>query len=350
MTASKRRGEHTVAFEKQPRLLSTANIVGDVEGKGPLGPAFDMVLTDDTWGESSWEKAECKMFEQAVRLALTKVNWDTKKLNCLLGGDLLNQIITANYAARQLGIPFLGLYGACSTMAESMLVGSMLIDGGFADHVACAASSHFSTAERQYRYPLEMGTTSPPTAQRTVTGAGAVILSAEAILEAQKGPAVFRNIHIESGTIGTVIDMGITDAANMGAAMAPAACSTILTHLADMGRTATYYDAIVTGDLGSFGSEMLHELCMDEGVDIADRHLDCGNLVFDAQQQNVNCGGSGCGCSAVVLSAHLLHLLEKGTWKRMLFLATGALMSPDATMQGESIPGIAHAVVLERDD
>lgn len=289
------------------------------------------------------------MFEQAVRLALTKVNWDTKRLNCLLGGDLLNQIITANYAARQLGIPFLGLYGACSTMAESMLVGSMLIDGGFADHVACAASSHFSTAERQYRYPLEMGTTSPPTAQRTVTGAGAVILSAEAILEAQKGPAVFRNIHIESGTIGTVIDMGITDAANMGAAMAPAACSTILTHLADMGRTATYYDAIVTGDLGSFGSEMLHELCMDEGVDIADRHLDCGNLVFDAQQQNVNCGGSGCGCSAVVLSAHLLHLLEKGTWKRMLFLATGALMSPDATLQGESIPGIAHAVVLERD-
>ncbi len=349
MTASKRRGEHTVVFEKQPRVLSTANIVGDVEGKGPLGSAFDMVLTDDTWGESSWEKAECKMFEQAVRLALTKVNWDTKKLNCLLGGDLLNQIITANYAARQLGIPFLGLYGACSTMAESMLVGSMLIDGGFADHVACAASSHFSTAERQYRYPLEMGTTSPPTAQRTVTGAGSVILSAEAILEAQKGPAVFRNIHVESGTIGMVIDMGITDAANMGAAMAPAACSTILTHLADMGRPATYYDAIVTGDLGSFGLEMLHELCMDEGVDIAGRHLDCGNLVFDAQQQNVNCGGSGCGCSAVVLSAHLLHLLEKGTWKRMLFLATGALMSPDASMQGESIPGIAHAVVLERD-
>lgn len=350
MTASKRRGEHTVVFEKQPRVLSTANIVGDVEGKGPLGSAFDMVLTDDTWGEPSWEKAECKMFEQVVRLALTKVNWDTKKINCLLGGDLLNQIITANYAARQLGIPFLGLYGACSTMTESLLLGSMLIDGGFADHVACAASSHFSTAERQYRYPLEMGTTSPPTAQRTVTGAGAVILSSAPITEAQKGPAVFRNIHIESGTIGTVIDMGITDAANMGAAMAPAACSTILKHLADMGRPASYYDAIVTGDLGSFGSEMLHELCMDEGVDIAGKHLDCGNLVFDAQQQNVNCGGSGCGCSAVVLSAHLLHLLEKGTWKRMLFLATGALMSPDASMQGESIPGIAHAVVLERDD
>ncbi len=350
MTTSKRRGEHTVVFEKQPRLLSTASIVGDVEGKGPLGRAFDMVLTDDTWGEESWEKAECKMFEQAVRLALTKVNWDTKKINCLLGGDLLNQIITANYAARQLGVPFLGLYGACSTMTESLLLGSMLVDGGFADNVACAASSHFSTAERQFRYPLEMGTTSPPTAQRTVTGSGAVILSAEPITEAQKGPAVFRNIHVESGTIGKVIDMGITDAANMGAAMAPAACSTILGHLADLGRPATYYDAIVTGDLGSFGSEMLHELCMDEGVDIASLHLDCGNLVYDAQQQNVNCGGSGCGCSAVVLSAHLLNLLEKGTWKRMLFMATGALMSPDATLQGESIPGIAHAVVLERDN
>ena len=349
MTASKRRGEHTVVFEHQPRILSTASIVGDVEGKGPLGSAFDMVLTDDTWGEESWEKAECKMFEQSVRLALTKVNWDTKKLNCLLGGDLLNQIITANYAARQLGIPFLGLYGACSTMAESLLVGSMLIDGGFADYIACTASSHFSTAERQYRYPLEMGTTSPPTAQRTVTGAGTMIVSAEAVTEGQKGPAVFRNIHIESGTIGTVIDMGITDASNMGAAMAPAACNTLVAHLTDTGRPVSYYDAIITGDLGSFGSEMFRELCMDEGLDVEAQHLDCGNLVFDAQQQNVNCGGSGCGCSAVVMSAHLLHLIEKGTWKRMLFMATGALMSPASSMQGESIPGIAHAVVLERD-
>ena len=346
----KRYGEHTVVFENPPRILSTANIVGDMEGEGPLGSAFDMVLTDDTWGEDSFEKAECKMFEQAVRLALTKVNWDTKMLNCLLGGDLLNQIITANYAARQLGVPFLGLYGACSTMAESLLVGSMLVDGGFAQRLACAASSHFSTAERQYRYPLEMGTTTPPTAQRTVTGVGAMILADEPLAEQQRGPAVFRNIHIESGTIGKVVDMGISDAANMGAAMAPAACSTIVTHLADLGRQPSYYDAIITGDLGSFGSEMLHELCMDEGIDIASRHRDCGTLIFDPARQNVNCGGSGCGCSAVVLSAHLLHFIEKGTWKRILFMATGALMSPNATMQGETIPGIAHAVVIERDD
>lgn len=348
MTVSKRRGEHTVLFETPPRVLSTASIVGDMEGAGPLGHAFDMVLTDDTWGESSWEKAECKMFEQVVRLALTKVNWDTKMLHCLLGGDLLNQIITANYAARQLGVPFLGLYGACSTMAESLLLGSMLVDGGFAHNVACVASSHFSTAERQYRYPLEMGTTSPPTAQRTVTGSGAVLLSAEPAPAQQQGPAVFRNIHIESGTIGKVVDMGISDASNMGAAMAPAACDTIVTHLSDTGRAPSYYDAIITGDLGSFGSEMLQELCMDEGVDIKGRHLDCGNLIFDSSQ-NVNCGGSGCGCSAVVLSAHLLQLLEKDAWKRILFMATGALMSPSATQQGETIPGIAHAVVLERD-
>lgn len=349
MVPSKRLGEHTVKFSNPPRLLSSASIVGDVEGQGPLGRAFDMVLTDDTWGENSWEKAECKMFEQAVRLALTKVNWDTKMLHCMLGGDLLNQIITANYAARQLGVPFLGLYGACSTMAESLLLGSMLVDGGFAQRVACVASSHFCTAERQYRFPLEMGTTSPPTAQRTVTGAGAVLLCDEPAPVQQQGPAVFRNIHVESGTIGKVVDMGITDASNMGAAMAPAACDTILTHLMDTGRPASYYDAIITGDLGSFGSEMLHELCLDEGLDIADRHLDCGNLIFDAQQ-NVNCGGSGCGCSSVVLCAHLLHLIEKGSWKRILFMATGALMSPSASMQGESIPGIAHAVVLERDD
>lgn len=349
MALSKRLGERTVVFQDPPRVLSSASIVGDIEGKGPLGRAFDMVLTDDTWGENSWEKAECKMFEQVVRLALTKINWDTKMLHCLLGGDLLNQIITANYAARQLGVPFFGLYGACSTMAESLLLGSMLVDGGFAQRVACVASSHFSTAERQYRYPLEMGTTSPPTAQRTVTGAGAVLISDEPASRQQQGPAVFRSIHVEGGTIGKVVDMGISDASNMGAAMAPAACDTIITHLADTGRPASYYDAIITGDLGSFGSEMLHELCMDEGLAIAEKHLDCGNLIFDGQQ-SVNCGGSGCGCSAVVLSAHLLQLLEKGAWRRILFMATGALMSPSSSLQGETIPGIAHAVVLERDD
>jgi len=343
--AHKRIGERTVLFDRPVGVIASATIVGDMEGEGPLGDRFDMVLMDDTWGEKSWEKAECKMFEQAVRLALTKVNWDIDRLQCLLGGDLLNQIVTANYAARQLGIPFLGLYGACSTMAESLLVGSMLIDGGFAETVACVASSHFSTAERQFRYPLEMGTTSPPTAQRTVTGTGAILLQEER--EERTGEALFKHLFIRSGTIGKVVDMGITDSANMGAAMAPAAADTIVTHLRDFDLQPDAYDLIVTGDLGRFGSEMLLELCVDRGVDISKVHLDCGNIMFYPEQK-VNCGASGCGCSAAVLGAYLLPELANGKWDKILFLATGALMSPQSTLQGETIPGIAHAVAIER--
>jgi len=345
--AQKRVGERSVVFENPVQVLTAATIVGDMEGAGPLADRFDMVLMDDTWGEKSWEKAECKMFEQAVRLALTKANWDVDRLQCLLGGDLLNQIVTANYAARQLGVPYLGLYGACSTMAESLLVGSMLIDGGFAQNAACVASSHFSTAERQFRYPLEMGTTSPPTAQRTVTGTGAILLQDYG--EPAGGDALWETIGITAGTIGKVVDMGITDAANMGAAMAPAAADSIITHLRDRGLKAEDFDLIVTGDLGSFGSVMLHELCMDHGIDLSGVHMDCGNMIF-APGQKVNCGGSGCGCSAAVLGAYLLPELANGRWNKFLFLATGALMSPQSTLQGETIPGIAHAVAIERTD
>lgn len=344
--AEKRMGAHSVCFSNPPRLLAAATIVGDIEGRGPLGAEYDTVLMDDLWGEKSWEKAECKMFEQAVRLALAKANWDISELQYLLGGDLLNQIVTANYAARQLGVPFLGLYGACSTMAESLLLGAMLIDGGFAANAAAVASSHFSTAERQFRYPLEMGTTSAPTAQRTVTGAGAMLL-AEARTPLPPGEAVFREIQITAGTIGKVVDMGITDATNMGAAMAPAAADTIAVHLKDLRCGVDDYDIIITGDLGRFGSEMLYELALDQGIDLAGRHLDCGNLVFHPTE-HANCGGSGCGCSAVAMGAHLLPLLERGAWERMLFVATGALMSPGSTLQGETIPGIAHGVALER--
>ncbi len=344
--AQKRKGERTVSFQTPPKIITAATIVGDMEGAGPLGDAFDVVLMDDTWGEKSWEKAECKMFEQSVRLALSKANWDTEQLQCLLGGDLLNQIVSANFAARQLGVPFLGLYGACSTMAESLLLGSMLVDGGFAANAACVASSHFSTAERQFRYPLEMGVTSPPTAQRTVTGAGAVLIQ-EGQGQQTKEDALFSNLFVTGGTIGKVVDMGITDAANMGAAMAPAAADTIITHLKDMQRSVQDYDVIITGDLGRFGTQMLFELCMDRGVDLAGRHIDCGNLIFTPEQK-VNCGASGCGCSAVVLGAHLLPEMAAGKWERMLFLATGALMSPQSSLQGETIPGIAHGVVVER--
>lgn len=342
--AEKRIGQRTLIFPSKPRLVSSGNVVSKTEGNGPLGKHFDMVLDDDTWGEDSFEKAERKMFETAVRIALDKVKMSSDKLHCLLGGDLLNQIVTANFAARQLNVPFLGLYGACSTMAESLLVGSILIDGGFADRVACTASSHFSTAERQYRYPLEMGTTLPPTAQRTVTGCGSALLSAEAI--GTDDP--YQSIRVCAGTIGRVVDLGITDANNMGAAMAPAAADTILAHLRDTGRTPEDYDLIVTGDLGKFGSQMLLSLCKENGTDLSGKHLDCGNLIYPPEEK-FHCGGSGCGCSAVTLTGYLLDKMEHGDVRRMLFMATGALLSPGSSMQGESIPGIAHALVLEKE-
>ncbi len=341
---TKRLGRQTVRFLQPPRLISGAAIVGDVEGQGPLGSCFDIVLEDDTWGEESWEKAERKMFEQAVRIAFEKCAIPVNGVDLLLGGDLLNQIISANFAARELAIPFLGLYGACSTMAESLLLGSMLIDGGYASRVACAATSHFSTAERQYRFPLEMGGQTTPTAQRTVTGAGASLLAAAK----DDAARYFSRIRIMGGTVGRVVDLGITDANNMGAAMAPAAADTLAAHFRETGRSAEDYDLIVTGDLGRFGSEMLHDLCADKGIVLGDRHRDCGNMIFSPQQK-VDCGGSGCGCSAVTLNGFLLRQLEEGNIARLLFMATGALMSPTAGMQGDSIPGIAHAVVLERE-
>ncbi len=339
----KRLGRQTVLFREAPHIIAGATIVGDMEGKGPLGRYFDLILQDDTWGEESWEKAERKMFEQAVRRALGKCALEPAETDLLLGGDLLNQIISANFAARELAIPFLGLYGACSTMAESLLLGSMLVDGGYAERVACVATSHFSTAERQYRYPLEMGGQTTPTAQRTVTGAGASVL----VKADYAGARQFGHTVVAGGTIGRVVDLGITDSSNMGAAMAPAAADTLAAHLREMNRVVEDYDLIVTGDLGHFGSEMFAELCGDKGIHLNGRHRDCGTMIF-APAQKVDCGGSGCGCSAVTLNGYLLRRMEQGEFMRMLFMATGALMSPTAGMQGDSIPGIAHAVVIER--
>lgn len=342
----KKIGKQTVIFENPPRVLSSAAIVGDLEGEGPLGRCFDMILNDDTWGEKSWEKAECKMFQSAVHIALNKAHLIPESLDVLLGGDLLNQLISANYAARELKIPFLGLYGACSTMAESTLIGGMLVDGGYANRVACAASSHFCTAERQFRAPLEMGGQAIPTSQRTVTGAGGLILTSN-LQDIDNDTHCYKNVCVTGGTIGKVSDLGITDGGNMGAAMAPAAAHTIARHLTESGLSPSHYDAIFSGDLGSLGSEMLIELCGGYGIDIKKQHKDCGNMVF-SEAQEVNCGASGCGCSAVVLCGHILKKLEEGEYNRVLFMATGALMSPISSMQGESIPGIAHAVVFER--
>ena len=338
--AKNRCGGQTLVFENPPRVASRYTIVGDMEGEGTYGDCYDKVLDDDLFGRDTWEQAECRMFEESVKSALQKESLEPKWVDCLLGGDLLNQLITANFAARQLSIPFLGLYGACSTMAESLLVGASLISGGFASLVACAVTSHFCTAERQYRFPLEMGTQRTPTAQRTVTGAGCTILACD-------GAKVAKPVRITHGTIGRVVDMGVTDVNNMGAAMAPAAADTIAAHLMDTNRKVEDYDLIVTGDLGTLGEKLCRELCLRKGVDLKDRYLDCGSTIFN-DQQDVKTGGSGCGCSAVVLNGHLLEQMLQCKYARILFVATGALLSVDSSQQGESIPGVAHGVVFER--
>ena len=336
----KQAGSATLLFENRPYVLSAASVAGKAEEKGPYGHIFDEILTDDRLGEKTFEQGERKMLLKALRRAVSRVGLPMEEAECLLAGDLLNQIVTASYAARELAIPYLGLYGACSTMTEALLLGAAMVDGGYRRRALCAACSHFSTAERQYRFPLEMGTTAPPHSQRTVTGAGAVLLGAALLPHTG-----FRHIRLEAATVGRVRDLGITDANNMGAVMAPAACDTIGRHLMDRGMNEADFDWIVTGDLGDFGSRMLRELALEADLDLEDRHMDCGSMIF-SPRQGYHCGGSGCGCSAVMLASHVLPQLEKGAVNRVLFLSTGALMSPLSACQGESIPGIAHAISL----
>ena len=333
--AIKRVGIQTVKMENPPSIISTATIVGPKEGDGPLKDYFDLILEDDLWEQESWEKSENKMQEEVVKMALTKANLSEGNMDYLFSGDLLNQIIVSSYSARQLAIPYFGLYGACSTMAESLSLGSMIIDGGFADKVVCCTSSHFSTAERQYRYPLEFGTQRKFSAQWTVTGAGASILSLEG-----NGP------YITYVTTGRVIDPGIVDVNNMGAAMAPAAIDTISKHFKDTGYTPDDYDLIITGDLGSIGKSILIDLMGKEGYDLSMVYDDCGVKIFDNEAQDTHAGGSGCGCSAVVFNGFIYNQLISRNFNRVLLISTGALHSPITMQQGESIPGIAHAVTI----
>lgn len=336
MAATKKVGQQTIAFANPPVIMGAASIVGPKEGQGPLGGNFDVVMEDTLNGEQSWEKAERKMLKEACQLAVKKAGVHAENIDFMMAGDLLNQIISANFTARDLGIPFIGLYGACSTMVEGMFIGSMLIDGGFADHVLAAASSHYDTAERQYRYPTEMGVQRPLTAQWTVTGAGAVVLGTGGT-----GPRVTH------ATVGKVVDLGIKDGNDMGSAMAPAAADTIIRHFKDTGSKPSDYDLIVTGDLASIGRALTLQLVKQAGYDISKNFTDCGILIFDPTQ-DTHAGGSGCGCSAVVLTGYLLKEMQSGKYNRILALGTGALLSPTSMMQGESIPGIGHAVVLGR--
>lgn len=332
----------TITLKHRPALLAGAAVVGKKEGEGPLTNFFDHIVEDDLFGEESWEKAESHFYYRAAELCMQKAGLTPGQTDVLLGGDLLNQIMSASMAARELEIPFLGLYGACSTMAESLCIGAMLLDAGHIQTALCAASSHFCSAERQYRFPLEYGNQRAPTAQWTVTGAGATLLAAHA------DAPICRCTHV---TIGRVTDMGITDANNMGAAMAPAAADTLRRHFEATGRTADDYDLIITGDLGQIGHDLLLTLMQEQGHPLhPDQYMDCGLEIFDQARQDVHAGGSGCGCSAVVLNTLLLHRFRTGQIRRALFMATGALLSTTSSQQGASIPGIAHAIALEADE
>ena len=331
-----KKGSQTVIFKKQPRIIGYYSIVGPKEGKGPFKECFDYVMKSDAFHESSYEKAERKMLQQAVTGAIQKSKLTPKDINILVAGDLLNQIISSSFAAREFDMPYLGLFGACSTMAESLAVGATLVDSGYFKNVACCTGSHFSTAERQFRYPLELGNQRPPTAQWTVTGSGCSILSLEG-----DGP------RITMATFGKVIDYGVDDVNNMGAAMAPAAMSTLIAHFKDTNTKPSDYDLILSGDLGKLGSEILIDLMEDAGVPLGMNYNDCGQMIF-GNYQSVLMGGSGCGCSASMFNSFVLKKIEEGQYKRVLFMATGALMSTTSAQQGDTIPGIAHAIVVER--
>jgi len=331
-------GRSTVKFEKPPAIYESSSTVGKKEGEGPLRDDFDLILEDDHFGEDSWEKAESKLQQETARRVLEKAKIAEKDVNYVLAGDLLNQCAGANYAMRNFDIPFLGLYGACSTMAESMMIGAMLIGGGIADNALCVTSSHFCSAEKQYRYPLDYGGQRAPTTQWTVTGSGAALLT--------KGNGV---AYIDSVTTGKVIDMGINDANNMGAAMAPAASDTILSIFRETGTTPYDYDVILTGDLGVIGSDLLCDMLNKEGYDIYSNHKDCGKMIFDITAQDVHSGASGCGCCGSVFCGHIMNRFKEKKIRKMILVATGALMNPLAIFQGETIPSIAHGLVITRE-
>lgn len=336
--AEKNLGKQTVKLKSRVIIPTTASTVGPKEGKGPLRLYFDTIIDDELWGEKSWEKAESKLIKETFTKVLSKADKTPGDIDFVLSGDLLNQCIAASFGLRESGISMLGIFGACSTMGESMAIGAMLIDGGFADNIICITSSHFCSAEKQFRFPLELGTQRPPTAQWTVTGSGAAHLSNQGA-----GPV------ITYVTTGKIVDMGIKDATNMGAAMAPAAVDTILTHFEDTGLAPDYYDLIVTGDLGFVGKEICDDLLKRQGCNISSRYNDGGIMIFNRKTQDTHAGGSGCGCSATVFAGYLIQEMKKRMLNKILFVPTGALLSPTSTQQGESIPCIAHAVSIEND-
>ena len=335
---AERIGKRTVSLKNGVALRSFAAAVGPKEAEGPLATWFDVRSEDEFLGEDSFEKAESRLQQLAVTTALKKAGLESADIDLIFAGDLLNQCIGSAYGLRDFEIPFVGLYGACSTMALSLIMASMSVESGVADRAVAVTSSHFCSSERQFRFPLEYGGQRPPTAQWTVTGSGAAVVER---CDDRSDP----KISVKAFTVGKIVDLKVTDMNNMGAAMAPAAADTVAAFLTDTGTRPQDYDLIVTGDLGMVGSKLLLKLLSEQGIDLKN-HNDCGLMIFDCERQDVHAGGSGCGCSASVLCSYILQKMTLGELKSVLFCATGALMSPTSSMQGESIPAIAHLVHL----
>lgn len=332
-------GKASIYLEEPVYIRTSASIVGKKEGEGPLGTLFDMVGDDDLFGCKTWEEAESNLQKDAVYMAMEKAKLKPEDIRYLFAGDLLGQSIATSFGLSSYEIPLFGVYGACSTCGESISLGTMAVAGGYADIVACVTSSHFASAEKEFRFPLEYGNQRPLSASWTVTGSGAFILGKE--------PGDKPRARIRAITTGKIVDYGLKDSMNMGACMAPSAADTIERHFQDFNCQPQEYDKIITGDLGSVGQTVLLDLLREKGYDISDRHMDCGIEIYNADTQDTHAGGSGCGCSAVTLSAYILKQLEEGRWKKVLFLPTGALLSKTSYNEGQSVPGIAHAVVLE---
>lgn len=328
---AQRVGRYTIRLDNPPAVKGYASIVGKKEGDGPLARYFDKINDDTTFGEKTWEKAESRMQKDTLNLALRKAAITPETVDVIFAGDLLNQCISSSFGLREFDIPFAGLFGACSTMAESLIMASVFVEGGFANVAAAVTSSHFCSAERQYRLPLEYGGQRPQSSQWTVTGAGAVILSHDG-----EGP------FMRELTVGKIVDLGIKDSNNMGAAMAPAAADTLQSYFSDTGSRPEDFDLILTGDLGQVGSDLLHTLLQKEGISLGKKQNDCGLLIYDREKQDVHSGASGCGCSASVLCSKIFGDMRAGRLQNILFMATGALLSPLSVQQGESIPSVAH--------
>lgn len=337
-------GKQSVLFKNPPLILAASSIAGKKEGEGPLGKLFDEVNEDPMFGKNSWEEAESELMKQAASKVLQKAGLKNTDIRYLIGGDLLGQLIATSFGISELEIPVFGIYGACSTMGEAMSIGSLLVDGGYADKVLAITSSHFAGAEKQFRFPLDYGNQRPYSASWTVTGSGAVIIvdKENNISKAEGQPIVIKGI-----TTGKIVDYGLKDSMNMGAAMAPAAYETIKQNFEDLGVDPSYYDKIITGDLGYVGSNILKDMLKEKNYDISNNHMDCGIEIFDKDNQDTHAGGSGCGCSAITFTSYILKQLQNKTWKRVLFLPTGALLSQTSFNEGQTVPGIAHAVIVE---